>query len=78
MTTAIPLFFKPIPYNDCLYIDGGTAGGFAVEIAGENYVGIQLKGPDKTDNKYSICDEIPIINYNIRVSNLGRYLKTRP
>lgn len=65
MTTAIPLFFKPISHNDCLYIDGGTAGGFAVEIAGENYIGIQLKGPDKTDNKYSICDEIPIINYFI-------------
>jgi hypothetical protein len=65
MTTAIPLFFKPIPYNDCLYVDGGAAGGFAIEIAGENYIGIQLKGPNKTDNKSSLCDDLPIIKFII-------------
>ncbi len=66
MTTAIPLFFKPVSFKDCLYIDGGTAGGFATEIAGENYIGLQLKGPSKTDKKKSLMDEIPIINFFIQ------------
>ena len=65
MTTAIPLFFKPIKYKDCLYVDGGTAGGFATEVAGENYIGIHLKGPWKSDKKKTIFDEIPIIDYFI-------------
>jgi hypothetical protein len=65
MTAAIPLFFKPIRYKECLYVDGGTAGGFATEIAGENYIGIHLKGPWKSDKKKTILDEIPIIDYFI-------------
>ena len=64
MTTAIPLFFKPIKYKGDLYIDGGTAGGFAIEIAGDNYIGINLKGPWKSDvKKLTLLDEIPIINF---------------
>jgi hypothetical protein len=63
MTTAIPLFFKPIPYKGCLYVDGGTAGGFATEIAGDNYLGIQLKGPSKAKAAESLLDEIPLIGY---------------
>ena len=66
MTTAIPLFFKPIKYNECLYIDGGTAGGYAIEIAGQNYLGINLKGPSRTDNQNTLIDELPIINYFIK------------
>ena len=65
MTTAIPIFFKPIKYKECLYVDGGTAGGFATEIAGENYIGIHLKGPWTSDKKKTILDEIPIIDYFI-------------
>tara|TARA_Y100000389_G_scaffold158120_1_gene159451 strand:+ start:590 stop:1495 length:906 start_codon:yes stop_codon:yes gene_type:complete len=65
MTTAIPLFFKPIKYRDCLYVDGGTAGGFATEIAGDNYIGIHLKGPWKSVKKKTILDDIPIIDYFI-------------
>ena len=66
MTTAIPLFFKPIKYKGDLYIDGGTAGGYAIEIAGENYIGINLKGPWKSDKQKTIIDELPIINYFIK------------
>jgi len=66
MTTAIPLFFKPIKHNNCLYVDGGIAGGFPIEFAGDNYIGIQLKGPWKTDNEHTIMDDIPLINYIIR------------
>ena len=63
MTTAIPLFFKPIPYNDCLYVDGAMGGGFATEIAGDHYIGIQLKGPAKNDHERTIVDEIPLIGF---------------
>jgi len=62
MTTAIPLFFKPIKYRECLYVDGGTAGGFPTEVAGDNYIGIYLNSPWLT-NKKSIVDDIPIISY---------------
>jgi len=63
MTTAIPLFFKPIKYRECLYVDGGTSGGFPTEVGGDNYIGIQLKGPWKTTEKKTILDEIPIIGF---------------
>ena len=65
MTTAIPLFFKPITYKDCLYADGGYAGGFATEIAGNNYIGINLKSGWKSKKKTTLLDEIPIIKYII-------------
>lgn len=65
MTTAIPLFFRPFKYKGCLYADGGYAGGFPIEIAGKNYLGIKLKGPWKTDKKMTLMDELPIINYII-------------
>lgn len=65
MTTAIPLFFRPFKYKGCLYADGGYAGGFPIEIAGNNYIGIKLKGPWKTDKKMTLMDELPIINYII-------------
>lgn len=65
MTTAIPLFFKPISHKGYLYADGGYAGGFAIEIAGENYIGINLKGPWKSDKQKTIIDELPVINYII-------------
>ena len=31
MTTAIPIFFKPVLYNDCYYIDGGISGNLPIE-----------------------------------------------
>ena len=66
MTTAIPLFFKPIKYKDWLYADGGYAGGFPIEIGGENYIGINLISGWKEDkNKKTLLDGIPVINYII-------------
>ena len=32
MTTAIPVFFKPIKYKDNLYLDGGLSGNCPIEI----------------------------------------------
>jgi len=66
MTTAIPLFFKPIKYKECLYVDGGTAGGFPTEIAGQHYIGIQLKGGLYSKKKHTILKELPIIDYIIQ------------
>ena len=61
MTTCIPLFFKPIKYKECLYIDGGVAGGFPTEIAGDNYIGIQL-----IEQKNTILNSVPIIDFIIQ------------
>jgi predicted acylesterase/phospholipase RssA len=66
MTTAIPLFFKPIKYKECLYVDGGASGGFPIEIAGDTYLGIQLNGGVYSKEKHSILKEIPLIDYIIQ------------
>ena len=45
MTTAIPFFFKPVSYKDCLYVDGGLKGGFPIEeCKSENYLGLFVRG----------------------------------
>jgi len=45
MTTAIPFFFTPIEYNNCLYVDGGVRGGFPIEHGPPaNYLGINISG----------------------------------
>lgn len=45
MTTAIPLFFKPIQYNNYSYVDGGLRGHFPIEeCKSENYLGLFIRG----------------------------------
>ena len=45
MTTAIPIFFKPVQYNGNLYTDGGVRGSFPIEhCCSENYLGIFIDG----------------------------------
>ena len=45
MTTAIPFFFKPVKYNDCLYVDGGLRGHFPIEkCKSDNYLGVFIRG----------------------------------
>ena len=45
MTTAIPFFFKPVEYNDCLYVDGGLRGHFPIEkCQSKNYLGLFIQG----------------------------------
>jgi len=45
MTTAIPLMFKPVSYQNKLYCDGGIRGSFPLEACrSEKYLGICLKG----------------------------------
>ena len=63
MTTAIPLFFKPIQYKDDLYVDGGLAGGYPVELSGKNYLGINIKSLEEMIHTDSIVHLIPLVSY---------------
>ena len=65
MTTAIPLFFKPIQYNDCLYVDGGLKGNLPIEACNsDNYLGILIKGGiSKSVDKSTLLEYFPILNF---------------
>lgn len=65
MTTAIPLFFKPIKYNDCLYVDGGLKGNLPIEACNsDNYLAILIKGGiSKSVDKSSLFEYFPILNF---------------
>jgi hypothetical protein len=78
MTTAIPFFFRPIKYKECLYVDGGTAGSFPTEIGGENYIGIHLKGSWDVNEKKTILDEIPIIDFFLSLSSISTEDSSEP
>ena len=69
MTTAIPLFFKPVEYKGSIYVDGGLAGGYPVEVAGDNYLGIKLRGPWTTSK--GLIDEIPIIPFILSLTTIA-------
>lgn len=62
MTTAIPIFFKPVEYNGYKYVDGGLRGHFPIEkCKSENYLGLFIKGG--TDISNPIVDLFPILEY---------------
>ena len=45
MTTAIPLFFKPVLYQNEMYVDGGLRGHFPIEVCNsKNYLGLFIMG----------------------------------
>lgn len=57
MTTAIPLVFKPVSYNDNLYVDGGIRGSLPIEeCKGDKYIAFNVHG-----NSGHIKD--PLLNY---------------
>jgi len=63
MTTAIPLFFKPIRYKGQMFCDGGFREGYPRGYCpSENYLGISIKGGcsggDDADNIFS---KIPLL-----------------
>jgi len=63
MTTAIPLFFKPVKYNDNLYVDGGMRGHFPIEeCKSENYLGIFIMGGSFPKNS-EILKLFPILEF---------------
>ena len=62
MTTCVPLVFKPILYNNCLYNDGATGGGLPIEYnKSKNYLGIILYPIDI--NKKAKKFKKDILNY---------------
>lgn len=63
MTTAIPLFFKPVKYNNELYVDGGMRGHFPIEVCdSENYFGIFITG-GSVNHESEVIKLFPILNY---------------
>ena len=48
MTTAIPIFIKPIKYKNNLYLDGGLSGNCPMEINdSKNYLCIYIVNKNK-------------------------------
>ena len=66
MTTCLPFIFKPIEYNDNLYVDGGLTGGYPIELVTSNYLGLLVV--DKSDVG-KIFDDLPLFNYIIDLGN---------
>ena len=62
MTTAIPIFFKPVEYNGYKYVDGGLRGHFPIEeCKSDNYLGLFIRGG--TDITNPIVELFPILEY---------------
>ena len=51
MTTCIPVFFKPILYNDNYYIDGGMSGSMPFIDKYKNFIGIYICSECNNDIK---------------------------
>jgi predicted acylesterase/phospholipase RssA len=82
MTTAIPFFFKPISYNDNLYVDGGLRGSFPIEACeSDNYLGIIIKGGTCSFKDNKIIQMFPILNYILSLlnenTNIDKYDKKK-
>ena len=80
MTTAIPLFFKPVLYNDNYYIDGGLSGNLPIEgidVKKDNYLGIYISGNKEIDFKKESVPILAFLNKMLTVSStkLDLYLK---
>jgi len=61
MTTCIPLFFKPIKYNDKYYIDGGVLCIMPFIEKYKNYLGIYIK--ENKDSNIENMDAFEYITY---------------
>ena len=63
MTTAIPVFFKPVEYKGFKYVDGGLRGHFPIEeCKSENYLGLFIKGGASVSGN-SLIDMFPIVEF---------------
>ena len=64
MTTAIPIFFKPIKYKGELYLDGGLSGNCPIEINDpKNYFCIYIVNRDpckETNNVFGLFIKVGI------------------
>ena len=64
MTTSIPLFFKPVSYNDCMYVDGGIKGSLPIDYIKDNendYLGIFITGDEGSLDKFLKNDFLNIV-----------------
>ena len=63
MTTAIPIFFKPVNYNNELYVDGGMRGHFPIEVCkSKDYLGVFITG-GSVNHESSILKLFPILDF---------------
>jgi len=70
MTTAIPFFFQPVKYNDCLYVDGGIRGGLPIENCNsDNYLGIAIKGNSCSTKNNKLVEMFPILDFILSLMN---------
>jgi len=68
MTTAIPLFFKPVEYNDNMYVDGGLRGGFPIESCeSDNFLGIRILGGTSDVSKINSLSDFPLIGFLLSI-----------
>ena len=63
MTTAVPIFFRPVEYKGFKYVDGGLRGSFPIEeCKSDNYLGLFIKGGVGISEN-SFTDMFPIIEF---------------
>ena len=67
MTTAIPIFFQPVKYNDWFYVGGGLTGGYPIEIVKDNYLGFLM---NVDDEKKDINTGISFLDYIINLTKV--------
>ena len=68
MTTAIPLFFRPVEYNDNMYVDGGLRGGFPIESCkSDNFLGIRILGGTSDVSKINSLSDFPLIGFLLSI-----------
>ena len=70
MTTAIPFIFKPVKYNDNLYVDGGLKGHLPFEACtSDNYLGLNVKGGTCNKRNIGLFKYFPILGFTINLMN---------
>tara|TARA_B100001248_G_C27380624_1_gene456752 strand:+ start:161 stop:988 length:828 start_codon:yes stop_codon:yes gene_type:complete len=70
MTTAIPFIFKPVKYNDNLYVDGGLKGHLPLEACtSDNYLGLNVKGGSCSKRDFGIFKYFPILGFTMDLMN---------
>ena len=79
MTTSIPILFKPVKYNNCLYSDGANGGGLPIEYnKSKNYLAVVLYPLKKSELKKdaSIFDYLTnLISVHNHINDYNNYLK---
>lgn len=70
MTTAVPLFFKPVIYKEKTYCDGGLRGSFPIEnCRSQDYLGLSIYGAigEFKENDDSVISSLPILPHLFRL-----------